>query len=384
MRRITHVRLPEPLGNCEGNLWWVLLDEQDIVLSIHPMERGSSMAGAHWGGDWLSPMGIDLQMNGGLGLAFPELTDQDLPILLDLLDKLWLDGVEAICPTFISGELAAFHLGLDVLRKARKLNSSNRCKLLGAHLEGPFLAQERCGAHSREFLSSPSLSALHQLIGGREDEIDLVTLAPELDGSLEVITRLKNLGVIVCLGHSSANEKICRFAFDQGVSMLTHGFNAMPGLGHRAPGPIGEAINHGGIAIGLIADGAHIHPSIAVLLQRVASKQVVLVSDAIAPYGLQDGNYTWDKRSIISEKGCCRLENGTLAGSTVPLLKACQNLARWSGEASSAIWSATIAPRLVLAKTDKSNDYLIGQPLKHLLRWTMNVEQDELSWQRAA
>ena len=384
MRRITHVRFPDPTSHCESNYWWVLLDEQDIVLSVNPMDYGSAMAGEHWGGDWLSPMGVDLQINGGLGLAFPDLTFGDLPTLFDLLDQLWIDGVEAICPTFVSCDLPSLHLGLDVLREARNNHSSNRCKLLGAHLEGPFLSKSRSGAHNPEFLCAPSLFALNELIGGFEEEIDLFTLAPELVGSLDVINRLKNLGVVVCLGHSSADEDECNSAFARGVQMLTHAFNAMPGLQHRSPGPVGEAIKNGEIAIGLIADGVHVHPNIVVLLQRLAANQLVLVSDAIAPYGLKDGKYKWDKRWVISENGSCKLENGTLAGSSLSLLKACQNLAGWTGQPSSSIWSATIAPRLVLDQEQKFHDFLLGKSLNQLLRWTMNTEHDELSWQRAA
>ena len=111
---------------------------------------------------------------------------------------------------------------------------------------------------------------------------------------------------------------------------------------------------------------------------------MVLVSDAIAPYGLIDGQYKWDKRSIHSENGSCWLEDGTLAGSTVSLLDACKNLARWNGNPTSSIWSATIAPRLVLDREQKFDNFLLGRPLNQLLRWTMSSEQDELSWQRAA
>ena len=119
-------------------------------------------------------------------------------------------------------------------------------------------------------------------------------------------------------------------------------------------------------------------------MQRLAPNQLVLVSDAIAPYGLKEGEYKWDNRLIVSQKGCCRLENGTLAGSTVSLLQACKNLAKWGGKPSSAIWSATTAPRIVLDAELQLKDFLIGQPLNHLLRWKMNFEQNELSWQRAA
>ncbi len=384
MRRITNVRLPKPLSNCNEHCWWILLDDQDIVISLNPLEEGSAIAGDDWRGDWLSPMGIDLQMNGGLGLAFPELTFKNLPTLLDLLDRLWFDGVEAICPTFISCGLPSLRLGLEVLREARKENSLARCKLLGAHIEGPFLSKGGHGAHDLEYLSAPSLFTLHELIGGFEEEIDLFTLAPELNGALEVIKQLQSHGVVVCLGHSTADEVLSGIAFDHGVGMLTHAFNAMPGLRHRSPGPVGEAIKYGDIAIGLIADGAHVHPDMAVLLQRLASQQLVLVSDAISPYGLKDGQYSWGQRVIVAEKGSCRLQNGTLAGSTVSLLNACKNLARWSGEPASAIWSATISPRFVLEKEKQVKNFFLGKSLKELLRWTIDFEQNELCWQQAA
>ena len=384
MRRLTNVRLPNPISHCEGDLWWVLLDDEDILLAINPMEHGSALAGESWQGDWLSPMGLDLQMNGGLGLAFPELTFDDLPKLFELLDRLWLDGVEAICPTFVTCDLASLHLGLSVLREARKNSSKQRCKLLGAHLEGPFLSENRKGAHNSKYLRSPTFSALDDLIGGIEDDIDLFTLAPELNGSLDLIKRLNSLNIIVCLGHSSANDKESKLAFADGVRMLTHAFNAMPGLQHRSPGPIGAALHDGDIAIGLIADGVHVHPHIVSFLQRLAARQLVLVSDAISPYGLNDGRYKWDKRTVLSENGSCWLEDGTLAGSTVPLLDACKNLSRWTRNPTSAIWSATIAPRLVLDREQKFDNYLLGRPLNELLRWTMNTQHDELSWHQAA
>ena len=383
MRRLTHVRLPNPETNDEGNLWWILVDEKDIVQLVKPMENGFVIDGENWGGDWLSPMGMDLQINGGLGLSFSDLTFKDLPKLLDLLDRLWIDGVEGICPTFISCSVSSLRLGLQVLCEARIKHKSNRCELLGAHLEGPFLSKSKNGAHRLEYLCPPTLTALQERIQGVEHEIAIVTLAPELSGSFDVIKRLKSLGIVVSLGHSAADEITCQSAFKNGISMLTHAFNAMPGLKHRSPGPVGEALKNSAIAIGLIADGVHVHPDIVVLLQKLASNQLVLVSDAVSPYGLKDGSFQWDKRLVFSEKGSCRLDNGTLAGTTVSLLEACKNLTKWGGKPSSSIWAATVAPRLVLEKDKNLADFLIGKSLKQLLRWSMNFEDDHFSWQRA-
>ena len=171
------------------------------------------------------------------GLAFPELSESDLPRLEQLLDLLWRDGVEAIAPTLVTCGIAPLRQALAVLRQARDRHRQGRCRLLGAHLEGPFLAEARRGAHPREHLAPPSREALNERIDGFEREITLMTLAPELEGAAVVIERLQELGISVALGHSAATSEQASTGFDQGVAMHTHTFNAMPGLHHRAPGP---------------------------------------------------------------------------------------------------------------------------------------------------
>jgi N-acetylglucosamine-6-phosphate deacetylase len=326
-------------------------------------------------------MGVDLQINGGLGLAFPELGPGDLPRLLELLELLWRDGVEAIAPTLVTCGIAELRQALAVLREARTVHQPGRCRLLGAHLEGPFLAEARRGAHPRQHLAAPSLEALNARIAGFEQEITLVTLAPELPGAGEVIEALRQLGIRVSLGHSEASESQAAEAFSQGVGMITHAFNAMPGLHHRAPGPIAAAALRGDVALGLIADGVHVAPSMAVLLQRLLPEQTLLVSDALAPYGLADGVHRWDERALIVEQGSCRLEDGTLAGVTLPLLEAVQRLAGWSGDAGQAIAAATVLPRRLLGGPATAAGQLRGRPLAECLRW--HGTAGDLRWQWA-
>ena len=165
--------------------------------------------------------------------------------------------------------------------------------------------------------------------------------------------------------------------------MITHAFNAMPGLHHRAPGPLGEACRRGDIALGLIADGVHVHPTTAVLLQRMAGDQLVLVSDALAPYGLADGKHRWDERLLLVNNGTCRLEDGTLAGVTLPLLEGTCRLAHWSGDADGAIWASTMAPRKVLTESPE-NHCFVGSALSDLLRWEWNESERKLAWREAA
>ncbi len=384
MRWISNVRLPLTSRCSHGGdrRWRVAVDDKGLITAVEPIPPGSSAAGDDWGGDWLSPAGVDLQINGGLGLAFPELSEADLPRLLELLELLWRDGVEAICPTLVTCGVAPLRQALAVLEQARQQHRAGRCQLLGAHLEGPFLNPARRGAHPTQHIAAPSPAALAERIGGLEDQIDLVTLAPELEGADGVIHALRERGIVVSLGHSAASDAEAAAAFDAGVTMLTHSFNAMAGLHHRSPGPVAAALLHGDIALGLIADGVHVHPAMARLLQRLAPEQVVLVSDALAPYGLGEGQHRWDERLLLVQDGSCRLEDGTLAGVTLPLLEGVRRLASWGVRPEQAIAAATVSPRRVLGDQRDGVGLLLGTPLTETLRWSGSG--DALSWQRAS
>ncbi len=385
MRWLSNLRLPNaaPSHASQPNRRWrVGLDGHGQIAAVEPLAPGSAAAGENWQGDWLSPAAVDLQINGGLGLAFPELTPADLPKLLELLERLWADGVEAISPTLVTCGVAPLRQALAVLRQARAEHRQGRCQLLGAHLEGPFLEPSRRGAHPAQHLAAPSRAALLERIGGFEAEIELMTLAPELPGAGEVIEALRELGILVSLGHSAADEAQASAAFAAGVTMLTHSLNAMPDMHRRAPGPVAAAALRGDVALGLIADGVHVAPTMAVLLQRLAPGQLVLVSDALAPYGLPDGTYRWDDRPLTVEGGSCRLEDGTLAGVTLPLLEATCRLARWSGEPERAIAAATLQPRRVLGDDRPLPELLLGLPLAETLRWSGPA--GALRWRRSA
>ena len=386
MRKITNIKLPgADNSEDENNLFSLVLDKNGIIISIDKSSRKESSYDEDWGGDWLSPRAIDLQINGGLGISFTDLTFNKIPKLLKLLDRLWIDGVEGICPTFVSCSLAQFQLGMKVLKETRKHTSINRCRLLGAHMEGPFLSKSYFGAHELKNICQPSLSALNERINQFENEIALMTLAPEINGSSEVISRLRELNIVISLGHSSADFDTAMRAFNNGVSMITHTFNAMKGLHHRAIGPIGAATRRDDVFLGLIADGIHVHSDMIRLLKIIAPKQIVLVSDAISAYGLGDGTFYWDNRLIKVEKGLCRLSNQTIAGSTLPLLEACKKIAIWVDDPSAAIWMATISPRMVLnQKKINAQSFLIGKNINGLLRWKINSCNHELSWQLAA
>ena len=144
---------------------------------------------------------------------------------------------------------------------------------------------------------------------------------------------------------------------------------------------LAAALLAGGVHLGLIADGVHVAPTMAVLLQRLADDQLVLVSDALAPYGLADGRHRWDERELLVEQGTCRLPDGTLAGVTLPLLEGVRRLARWGGEAEASIAAATVSPRRVLGDDRPIESLLVGMPLAETLRWSGTAQA--LAWRRS-
>ena len=222
MRWPSHVRLP-------GSQAWRIGPAQGG--SRHPAHAPGSAAARSTGRGSLSPAGIDWQINGGLGLAFPELQPSDLPTLLELLELLWRDGVEAISPT-VTRAVVPLREALEVLQQARLQHRSGRRRLLGAHLEGPFLAHGKRGAHPAEHLATPSLEALEARIGGHEAEIALVTLAPELPGPRRSSPPCA-LGASWPLQYSEATAEQASRAFDQGVGLLTR-LQRNKGLQHRS------------------------------------------------------------------------------------------------------------------------------------------------------
>ncbi|MGL5081436.1 MAG: N-acetylglucosamine-6-phosphate deacetylase [Microcoleaceae cyanobacterium] len=338
------------------------------------------------GGDWVSPGGVDLQINGALGLAFPEVQSGDRETLEKICQFLWAQGVDGFLPTIVTTGIENIRRSLQVLAEFIPQQPPNTAQILGVHLEGPFLNPDKRGAHPQADLLPLTLENLKQVLGDYADCIRIITLAPELDESGETLEYLQKLGIIVSLGHSQATAIQAQRAFDQGASMVTHAFNAMPSLHHREPGLLGAALVHPQVHCGLIADGQHICPTMLDVSIRVArgrpeateiGSKLFLVSDALAPLGLPDGTYPWDQRQIQVAHGTARLNDGTLVGTTLPLLAGVQNLATWGlCTVEEAITIATLAPRQALGKFD-----LIAQPVSQLLRWQKNSGQG-LTWQR--
>ncbi|MFO0409039.1 MAG: N-acetylglucosamine-6-phosphate deacetylase [Dolichospermum sp.] len=359
----------------------ILVNQEGIIDSIMPMNTAwQDIIPQHLlldvAGDWISLGGVDLQINGGLGLAFPELTLENSPNLAKISSFLWSAGVDAYLPTLVTTSIENLHRSLAILTDYTS-NSPNSAQILGVHLEGPFLNYYKRGAHPSEYLLPLTIDQVKRVLGDYAPIVKLITIAPELDTTGKVIPYLRSLGITVSLGHSQATAAESQQAFSQGATMITHAFNAMPPLHHREPGLLGAAINDPRVFCGFIADGQHVNPMILKILLR-ASKSLFIVSDALAPLGLPDGIYPWDNRQIEVINGTARLQDGTLTGTTLPLLVGVQNLVKWQVcDIETAIDLATNAPR----KAMNLPTFSPNQPA-HLLRWNYDPVEKELSWQR--
>jgi N-acetylglucosamine-6-phosphate deacetylase len=365
-----------------SELYQLRIDEQGLLQAIEPMAAAEKAASSFQvtldlAGDWISPGGVDLQINGALGLAFPDLNANNADELPKICQFLWEQGVDGFLPTLVTTSIENVHRALSVLAEFQVQKGAD---ILGVHLEGPFLNPEKRGAHPAEFLLPLTLEAVKRVLGDYASLVKIMTLAPELDPTDEVIPYLRSLGITVSLGHSLATATEATRAFELGATMVTHAFNAMPGLHHREPGLLGAAIAHPQVQCGLIADGQHVSVIMMDILLRSShyAQGIFLVSDALAPLGLTDGIYPWDSRQIEVKNGSARLPDGTLSGTTLPLLRGVQNLVRWNiCEVGAAIALATTAPRNALGLPG----FELGQPI-HLLRWQYGSKSQEITWQR--
>ncbi|MEM9482569.1 MAG: N-acetylglucosamine-6-phosphate deacetylase [Cyanobacteria bacterium P01_F01_bin.116] len=380
MSILLNARLPHVSGLC------CLEVVRNQLRSIMPMAKVAANAvhAIDLQGDWVSLGGVDLQINGVLGLAFPDLRE---PLELEKAAIfLWDQGVDAFTPTLVTAHPDDIRRSLAVMQAyvAEGLNDPpDRAQVLGAHLEGPFLNPAKRGAHPQEHLQPLSLSRVKDLLEPYVDVVKIVTLAPEMEAESEVIPWLRSHDIVVSLGHSLSTATQAQQAFDQGASMVTHAFNAMPGLHHREPGLLGAALVHPRVFAGLIADGRHVCPTMLDLLLRSSRGRshdaiggLFLVSDALAPLGLPDGTYPWDNRTIDVKDGIARLADGTLSGTTKPLLDGVKNLVKWGlCSVEEALMMAVEMPRMAVGLPG-----LAPRQTAHLLRW--QFDGTSLSWQR--
>jgi len=205
---------------------------------------------------------------------------------------------------------------METIKKVTKnkdINNKKAAQILGFHMEGPYISPEFKGAQNEKFIKSPDINEFEEL-----ENIKIVTVAPELEGSMEFIKKCK---AVVSLGHTSADYETSASAMEAGAECLTHTFNAMPPLNHRNPGPVGAAIDKN-IYVQVICDGIHIHKSVIKALYKIfGSERMILISDSMRATGMPDGEYEFGGQKITVKNKVARTEVGAIAGSTSTLFE---------------------------------------------------------------
>lgn len=316
--------------------------EADRIVSVasgrHPQPDLDCSSGT------LAPGFIDLQINGAAGCDFLSPTESGLAASDAYLLR---TGTVAYLPTLISAPEDRVRAALGFF--ATRARRPGAPRILGVHLEGPFLSPARRGAHRSAYLRTPSVEWIGRLIDDFHGVIRLVTLAPELDGALPVIDGLVARGVAVAVGHTDATYDQAIAAFDHGARLATHLFNAMRPLHHRDPGAVGASLVRTDVTCSLIADFVHLHPAVVQHVITVKGpRRTALVTDAIAAAGTPESESTLGGQDVRLERGAPRLTDGRLAGSVLPLDQAVRNVVAQGVPLSDAVCMTACTPAQVL------------------------------------
>jgi N-acetylglucosamine-6-phosphate deacetylase len=307
---------------------------------VDPRTGTVTDVGGPGGGSGLAAPGfVDLQVNGFAGV---DLMAADTDGYARVGEALAATGVTAFVPTFITAPHDTMIAAMAEAGAAVTLP-----RVLGVHLEGPFLSPDRLGTHPAGPRRDPDPQLLDKLLAA--GPVRIMTLAPELPGALDLVRRLVEAGVVASIGHSDATAEQAHAGFDAGALTVTHLGNAMRSLRPREPGVAGAALARGDVIVQLIVDGHHLAPETVQLAWRAAADRFVLVTDAVAAAGMSDGTFKLSSVTVYSKDGRVTREDGKLAGSALTMDAAVRNLHALGAPLAAAIGAATAAPARVLA-----------------------------------
>lgn len=261
-------------------------------------------------GRWLVPGFIDLHCHGGGGAA----ADDGEDAIRTVLATHRAHGTTRSVVSLVTAGIDELESRLGAIARV----AASDPLVLGSHLEGPFLDHDFRGAHDPARLRRADAASVDRLLGAASGTLRQITIAPEHDGAGEATARFVDAGVAVAVGHTGADFATALAAFEAGASILTHAFNGMRGIHHRAPGPVVAAMHADHVTLEVINDGVHVHPDVVRLAFAGAAGRVALVTDAMAATGSADGRYVLGSLEVDVVDGIARLaEGGAIAGSTL-------------------------------------------------------------------
>ncbi|UVI35883.1 N-acetylglucosamine-6-phosphate deacetylase [Brevibacterium spongiae] len=267
-------------------------------------------------GGYVAPAFVDIHCHGAGGASAEDGAEE----IETILAVHRAHGTRALALSYVSdtidGLCRSLRVGAQLVR--------NLEGVIGLHAEGPFLSPDFKGAHAPEVLTAPTRAAVEAILDAADGTLAQITIAPELPGALDAIARFTSTGVRVAIGHTAADYELTATAFDAGASILTHAFNAMPGIHHRAPGPVIAAAENDQVTVELINDGVHVAAPVTRMLHELVPGRIALITDAMAATGMNDGQYMLGSLPVTVEDSVARLTAsdgsvGSIAGSTLTM-----------------------------------------------------------------
>jgi len=332
-----------------------IIEPATVVIENGRIKRvleGKSEEGINLEGKILVPGFVDTHIHGCCGY---DTNDGTVESFLRMGESLVKYGVTSFIPTTVTAsheELLKASIAVAEAMNVQK-RELRGARILGLHLEGPYINVEAKGAQNPAFIRKPDFNEFLEYWMASKGNIREITLAPEIEGALEFIGKVSELGVVVQIGHTRATYEETKRGIIAGAKKATHLFNAMRGFHHREPGTVGACLESDDVYLELICDLIHVSAVAIKLVYKVAGpERIVLITDAISAAGLPDGKYELGGLRVVVKEGICRLEDGTLAGSTLTMDRAVKNLVKIGIPLRDVLIMATATPARALGRAD--------------------------------
>ncbi len=303
---------------------------------------------------------IDQHIHGAGGSDAMDGTQEDLRIIAETVAK---EGTTGFLATTMTQSKENIVKALTAVKEYRESNPATGARILGVHLEGPFIAAAHKGAQPLEYVAKPDVNVFDEYYKSSGESIKIVTLAPEEAGAEELVAHLAELGVVPSMGHTGAKSADIRKAIRKGAKNITHTYNAQSPLHHREIGTVGSALLYDELNAELICDTIHVSvPAMQLLAKCKPANKLSLITDAMRAKGLQDGVSELGGQVVIVKNGEARLEDGTLAGSVLRMNRAVQNMVEKVGAPLlKAVDYATINPARLLGLDKEKGSIRVGK-----------------------
>jgi N-acetylglucosamine-6-phosphate deacetylase len=346
---LANARLVTPGGIVDG---W--LETAAATITAFGPGEPARPADSDVAGQWVVPGFVDIHVHGGAGADFTTGSPEQARRIIALHRR---HGTTTMLASLVTADVETMAASIDALA-----GLVDEGELAGIHLEGPFLAPARRGAHDAGLLRAPEPDVVDRLVSAGPTRVRMVTLAPEQPAAIDAIRRLVDFGVVVAVGHTDATYDQTRAAIDAGAAVGTHLFNAMRPVLHREPGPVPALLEDDRVTVELICDGVHLHPATIRWVLRTASAQrVALVTDAMAAAGVGDGDYGLGHLTVRVRDGVARQPDGTIAGSTLTMDRAFRCVVDAGASVEEAVTMASTTPAEALGLADEIGSITVGR-----------------------